>query len=282
MASFKNLFNRFCKSENLTTSACIVGGTTAIITLGTLFSFTTIPTGHVGYKSLYGNVYDKQYQSGFTFINPLSDMIILDLHKKVAHSESLVSSNEGLEIKVDVDVVHRLDRNSAKDIYVNVGTNYTNVLLIPQLNSCIRNAVSGFNAKDLYNDKSRIEIKDKILSGLSQLVSSGIIIEDVLINKIVLPTNLAKSIENKLKIEQEMEQMNFVLEKERKESQRKQIEAEGIKAFQDTVAQDISPELLMWKGITATEELAKSNNAKIIMFGNSQHGLPLVYSDNRN
>lgn len=245
-------------------------------------SFKTIPAGHIGYKNLFGNVYDKQYQAGFTFINPFAGMVKLDLRKKIAHNESLVSSIEGLQIKVDVDVVHRLDGQTAKHTYVSVGLHYDTVLLIPQINSCVRDAIAGYYAKDLYNDKTRAEIKEKILNDLKKMVTSGIVIEDVLINKIVLPTNLTNSIEDKLRAEQEMQKMDFTLEKERKEAERKQIEAIGIKSFQTTVSQGISRELLEWKGISATEDLAKSPNAKIVIIGNTKNGLPIIFSESKN
>jgi regulator of protease activity HflC (stomatin/prohibitin superfamily) len=245
-------------------------------------SFEKIPTGHIGFKNLFGHVYDQQYESGYTFINPFAQMIKLNLRKKIAHNEVSVSSNEGLGIEVSIDVVNRLDKEVAKDIYINTGVDYEKVLLNPQINSCVREIISGYNAKDLYNDKARMEVKEKILTNLTKMVIRGIVIEDVLINRIILPKNLSISIENKLQAEQEMEKMDFTLSKERKEAERKQIEAEGIKAFQNIVSQGISRELLEWKGITATEEFARSPNAKIVIIGNTKNGLPMVFSDNKN
>ena len=285
MAFFESLFKSFSQNFKITKLgkvAIAVGIGGSFLSLTGLTGFNTIPAGHVGYKNLFGNVYDKQYQSGFVIINPFAKIVKLDLRKKIAHGESLVSSIEGLEIKVDIDVVHRLDVETAKDTYINVGLDYDKILLIPQINSCVRNAISGYYAKDLYNDKTRVEIKEKILRDLTKMVISGIIIEDVLINKIVLPLNLTKAIENKLQAEQEMQKMDFTLEKEKKESERKQIEAEGIKAFQNTVSQGISKELLEWKGISATETLCQSPNTKIVIIGNTKNGLPMIFSDNRN
>jgi prohibitin 1 len=258
-----------------------LAGTGICGALTVVSSFNTVPAGHIGYKNLFGQVYDKQYNSGFTFINPFAHIVKLDLRKKVAHNESLVSSIEGLEIRVDIDVVHRLEKDAAKDTYINVGMNYDNILLIPQINSCVRDAIAGYYAKDLYNDKTRAEIKDKIFSDLTKTVVTGIVVEDVLINKIVLPANLTRSIENKLQAEQEMQKMEFTLEKERKEAERKKIEAGGIKDFQTTVSQGISKELLEWKGISATEELAKSPNTKIVIIGNTKNGLPIMFSENK-
>lgn len=241
-------------------------------------SFCTVPPGRIGYKNLFGKINDKQYESGFAFINPLSRMVILDLRKKIAQTESIVSSNEGLEIKVNIDVVYRLKKENAKEIYLSAGAEYEKVLLFPQINSSIRDAISGHNAKALYNDETRIEIKNKIFNDLNRIQTNGIVVEDVLINKIVLPQGLIKSIENKLQAEQEMQKMDFTLAKEKKEAERKEIEATGIKTFQTIVSEGISQELLQWKGITATEELAKSPNSKVVIIGNSTTGLPLIFN----
>ncbi len=93
---------------------------------------------------------------------------------------------------------------------------------------------------------------------------------------IQLPTTLKTSIESKQQAEQEALAMNFRLQKEKQEAERKRIEAAGIRDFQQIVAQGISPALLEWKGIEATENLAKSVNSKVVVIGNSKNGLPLI------
>ncbi len=65
--------------------------------------------------------------------------------------------------------------------------------------------------------------------------------------------------------------MSFILQKEKQEAERKRIEAQGIADFQKIVAQGISAQLLEWKGIEATEKLAMSNNAKVIVIGNPKN-----------
>ena len=106
----------------------------------------------------------------------------------------------------------------------------------------------------------------------------GIIVEDVLLKDVELPSELSKSIELKAKAEQDAARMEFVLQKERQEADRKSIEAEGIAAFQRIVSEGISPNLLMWKGIEATEKLAESPNSKIVIMGNSGESLPVLLS----
>ena len=100
----------------------------------------------------------------------------------------------------------------------------------------------------------------------------------MLLRKIGLPTTVANAIQEKLKREQEAEQMKFVLQKEQQEAERKRIEAQGVADFQRIVAQGISPQLLEWKGIEATEKLAASQNTKIVVIGNPKSGLPIILS----
>src|SRR5438552_10433921 len=104
----------------------------------------------------------------------------------------------------------------------------------------------------------------------------GIIVQQVLLRKIGLPPVVANAIQEKLKREQEAEQMKFVLQKEQQEAERKRIEAQGVADFQRIVAQGISPQLLEWKGIEATEKLAMSPNTKVVVVGNSKTGLPII------
>ncbi len=102
-------------------------------------------------------------------------------------------------------------------------------------------------------------------------------IENVLLRDVKLPVTLKNAIEAKQQAEQDAQRMNFVLQKERQEAERKRIEAQGISDFQRTVSQGISTALLEWKGIEATIEVAKSQNSKVIIIGNPKNGLPLIF-----
>ena len=93
-----------------------------------------------------------------------------------------------------------------------------------------------------------------------------------------LPETLKQAIEAKQQAQQDAQRMEFVLQKERQEAERKRVEAAGIKDFQDIVSQGISDKLLQWKGIEATMELARSSNSKVVVVGNAKNGLPLIFS----
>ncbi len=102
------------------------------------------------------------------------------------------------------------------------------------------------------------------------------VVENILLRDIQLPAALKQSIEAKQQAEQESLAMSFRLQKERQEAERKRIEAGGIRDFQQIVAQGISPALLEWKGIEATQKLADSNNAKVVIIGSGKNGLPVI------
>jgi regulator of protease activity HflC (stomatin/prohibitin superfamily) len=110
----------------------------------------------------------------------------------------------------------------------------------------------------------------------NQLDPRGVIVENVLLRDVQLPATLKGSIEAKQQAEQDALRMNFTLQKEKQEAERKRIEAQGIADFQKIVATGISAQLLEWKGIEATEKLALSPNAKVVIIGNPKNGLPLV------
>merc|ERR1712070_136370 len=125
----------------------------------------------------------------------------------------------------------------------------------------------------------RSAIRDKLVEELkSKLVPRGIILEDVLLKAIKLPSALSASIEATTQAEQEAQRMEFVLQTEHQEASRKAIEAGGIAEFQRIVSEGISENLLKWKGIEATESLAASDNAKIVVMGNSRDSLPVLLS----
>lgn len=182
------------------------------------------------------------------------------------------------DIFISFGSLYRIDTSKVGDLYKTVGVNYSQVLIQPEASSAIRGLTSESDAKALYT-AGRSAIQESIKEDLvKSLNPRGIIIEDVLLKDITLPTELSKSIELKAKAEQDAARMEFVLQKERQEADRKSIEAQGIADFQRIVSEGISPNLLMWKGIEATEKLSESPNAKIVLMGNSGESLPVLLS----
>jgi len=187
-----------------------------------------------------------------------------------------VPSSEGLVMNLDTSLIYHLDPVKAADVYQKIGPGYETVLIEPNLRASIREATASHTANALYTGEREMvakQIHDQLVTTLG---SRGIIVESILLRDIQLPATLKASIEAKQQAEQDALAMNFKLQKETQEAQRKRIEAEGIRDFQKIVAEGISPQLLEWKGIEATENLSKSQNTKVVVIGNSKNGLPLI------
>jgi len=177
---------------------------------------------------------------------------------------------------LEVSLLYRLQADKADDIYRTVGRNFPTVVVEPQIRSAIREITASYDAKALYSSE-RDKIAREIFTYFTKLTESrGIEAEAVLLRKVGLPPVVANAIQEKLRREQEAEQMKFVLQKEQQEAERKRIEAQGVADFQRIVAAGISPQLLEWKGIEATEKLAASANSKVVVIGNPKSGLPII------
>jgi regulator of protease activity HflC (stomatin/prohibitin superfamily) len=182
---------------------------------------------------------------------------------------------------LEASVLYHLPPERAAQVYQQIGTTYADVLLIPNFRSAIRAVTAANTASALYSD-SREDIARQILTELrNQVQPRGVVVENVLLRDLQLPETLKRAIEAKQQAQQEAQRMEFVLQRERQEAERKRMEAAGIKDFQDIVAQGISEKLLEWKGIEATIELSRSANTKVIVVGNSKSGLPLIYAADR-
>jgi len=248
----------------------------ALLLILLLASTTSIPTGNVGVLTLFGKVTGDVLGEGIHLINPLKSVQKLSIQTQSVKESANTPSNEGLMLALDTSLLFRLDGAKAAQVYQTVGPNYADKIVEPMLRSAIRGSTSSHTANALYTNAREL-VQEQIQKELTaQLASWGIIVEAVLLRDVQLPAMLKSSIEAKQQAEQDALRMNFILQKEKQEAERKRIEAQGIADFQKIVAQGISPQLLEWKGIEATEKLATSSNAKVVIVGNSKNGLPLV------
>jgi regulator of protease activity HflC (stomatin/prohibitin superfamily) len=157
-----------------------------------------------------------------------------------------------------------------------IGRNYLERIIKPEIRSVTREVIGNYAPEELYSTK-REAIEDEI-EALTRIKveSKYLVIDAILIRDVTLPQTLRTAIEQKLKQEQESLEYEFKIDKARKEAERKEIEANGIAKFQKIVNQTITPQLLKWKGVEATLEIAKSNNAKVIVIGNGDGDLPII------
>lgn len=239
-------------------------------------SIASVDSGHVGVLTLFGRVTGEVLSEGIHFVNPFKTNHEMSIRTQEIKESASVPSSEGLVMNLDTSLIFHLNAERAAEVFQKIGINYAEVLIEPNLRAAIREATAAHTANALYTGEREMVAK-QIREQLTSLLSKrGFVVESVLLRDIQLPSTLKASIEAKQQAEQEALAMNFRLQKERQEAERKRIEAQGIRDFQQIVAQGISPQLLEWKGIEATESLAKSQNSKIVVIGNSKNGLPLI------
>ena len=253
-------------------------GIAAFLLVILLFSSVTrVGTGHVGVLTLFGKVQSGEaLGEGIHLINPIKTNNELSIQTQTLKESASVPSSEGLMMSLDTSLIYHLNPDRAAEVFQKIGADYENVVVEPTLRSAIRESTASHTANALYTGEREMVAKQIYDQVSAQLNQRGLIVENVLLRDIQLPATLKAAIEAKQQAEQESLAMNFRLQKETQEAQRKRIEAAGVRDFQQIVAQGITPSLLEWKGIEATENLAKSPNSKVVVIGNNKNGLPLI------
>lgn len=272
-----NFMNNFKK---IGTSAVV-----AILGLGLFFSsIVIIDAGETGVYSLFGKVKDEELKSGFHLVIPLARITRLSTRteeytmskmgaegKKSGDDSITVLTKEGLEVSLDITVFYHLDEAQASEVYKNVGENFEEKIVRPEIRSTIREVTAQFDAKEMYSDK-REEANQLILSQLKEkLDKRGIIVEDTLLRNVSLPANLAQSIQEKLQAEQEAQKYDFILQKETKEKERKIIEAQGQRDAQKIINESLSTNYLYYLYINQL----KDRQGTIYVPTGSGTGMPL-------
>ena len=252
-------------------------GVAAFVIVILLFaSVTRVGTGHVGVLTLFGRVTNETLGEGIHVINPIKTNNELSIQTQTLKESASVPSSEGLMMALDTSLIYHLSPDRAGEVFQKIGGDYETIVVEPTLRSAIREATASHTANALYTGEREMVAKQIFEQVNESLAKRGITVENVLLRDIQLPATLKASIEAKQQAEQEALAMNFRLQKETQEAQRKRIEAAGVRDFQQIVAQGITPSLLEWKGIEATETLAKSPNTKVVVVGNPKNGLPLI------
>jgi regulator of protease activity HflC (stomatin/prohibitin superfamily) len=224
-----------------------------------------IRPGEVGVKQTIGRLSEKSYTEGAVWYNPFVTKII-KISTQINDLELTLSlpSKEGLSVTAQISILYRIDQTSVPNLIKTIGLNYESIIS-NVFRSASADVCSKYFAKDMHSGM-RAEIEDAIrLKMADNLLDKGIIIESVLMKSIQLPAGLASSIEQKLQAEQDAMRMEFILQQEKLEAERKIIEATGTKDAQKILSEGLTPEILQIRSIEAFIELAKSANSKVII-----------------
>ena len=241
--------------------------------------FYTVDPGEKGilFKKFAGGL-DKEtvYGQGFHIIAPWNTLHVYDVKIHETFEKMEVLSKNGLSIKIDLSFRYMPIQEKIGYLHDEIGRNYLERIIKPEIRSVTREVIGNYLPEELYSTK-REAIEDEIEALTRDKVEAKYLTLDaILIRDVTLPLTLRNGIEKKLVQEQESLEYEFKIDKARKEAERKEIEANGIAKFQQIVNKTITPQLLKWKGVEATEEIAKSNNTKVVIIGNGDDDLPII------
>ena len=250
-------------------------------------SLIIIPAGFTGVYELFGKVSDRQLPSGIHLVNPFGRVtkmsvrteeytmsVVAEEGQRYGDDSITALTNEGLEVSLDLTVLYRLEEASAATVYRTLGPTYVEKVIRPQIRSIIRAETSKYSAKEIYAEK-REEFSNSITEKLTaELVTRGIALEEVLLRNVSLPEKLSQSIQDKLTAEQESQRYDFVLDKEKKEAERKRIEAAGQRDSQKIVNESLTDKYLEYLYITSL----KDRQGTIYVPTNPDNGMPLFKS----
>jgi regulator of protease activity HflC (stomatin/prohibitin superfamily) len=259
------------------------------IFIAAIFSaIAQVGAGEAGVQVLFGSVQDGVLKSGLNFVNPLIDVVKMDV-KTQAYTMSSIKdegqqsgddaisslSMDGLTLKLDVTVWFRLNENDAPQVYRTIGTDYVEKIVRPAVRTAIRDVSVGYSATDIYSIKREDFVREITRNLENAFNGRGIILERVLLRNVELPERVREAIDEKIASEQRAQQMVYVLQKEKQEAERKRVEAQGISDYNRIVSQSITDQVLQLKGIEATLELGKSPNAKMVIMNGKN--MPLIF-----
>lgn len=239
---------------------------------------TTIGSGEGGvrYSIFGGTSLDQTYGEGVNIHAPWVTVFKYDLRIQERTDELSALSSNGLTIGLDASIRWRPVADALPMLHVTYGTDYSEKLVMPELRSAVREVVGRYTPEELYSTR-RTELQDAILNRVQEGVEGRYVeIETILIRDVRLPEQIQRAIEAKLTEEQEVERYYFTLQKDSLEAERKRIEAFGQAEYQRIITQSLSPDFLRFKGIEATERLAQSPNAKTVIVGAGNDGLPVI------
>ncbi|MBW1873071.1 MAG: prohibitin family protein [Deltaproteobacteria bacterium] len=216
------------------------------------------------------------FVEGWYFVAPWNKMFTYNVRTQDKPEQLHVLANNGLSIGLETSVRYRADPTKLSELHTTLGPDYYNVVMAPALRSEARKVGGRYTPEEIYSTK-RAEVEKEIFEEVkNSLEGRPIILEAILVRNVDLPDKLKRAINDKLEEEQRALKMRFTLNRATEEAKRKEIEAKGIADRNRIITESITDKLLRYEGIQATERLAISNNAKIVVIGSGKDGMPLI------
>ena len=222
-----------------------------------------------------GTQIDTVYREGMHLILPINTMYIYNVRKQYFTDTIDVLTVDGLTVKVRYSVRYFLDPDTLPLLHQRVGPDYVNIVVRPEIRSVVRIVFGQYKPEEIYTTQRAIQERISVLSK-THLEARFVSLDEVPIESITLPDRISEAIEAKLAQQQHDQEYVYLTSIATKEAERRRIESEGIKKYNDTINSSLTPSVLSWEGIEATKELSKSPNAKVVVIGSGKSGLPLI------
>lgn len=240
--------------------------------------FITIHSGERGIlfsRFKGGTDMNTIYTEGVHVLLPWNIMYIYDLRIQDEPQEVKALTSDGLLIDVQISLKYQLVTEELPTIHQTIGPEYKRKIIYPLITSAVRQAISNYRPDELYSTAS-LELQDFIMvNAVEEMGRIPIRIHSFVVRNIVLPHPVMVAIQSKLVAEQDFLRYKFILLEEQEEAKRRGIEAQGIRTYQEIINSNMTENYLRYEGIKATEKLAASPNAKLVIVG-GKDGMPLI------
>ncbi len=254
-----------------------------LLFMGVFFNriFIFVHPGEAGviWKMFFGGTQTSRlYQEGLQVLWPWDKLYIYNVRvQQVPHDFEALSKN-GLPIGFEVSIRYQPIIEMLPRLHQDIGPEYVDKVVKPEVQAHVRKIVANYLPEEIYTSEGYLlqVIRQGAMAAMNE---RNIALDDLLIKRMTLPDTIKAAIERKLSAEQLSLQYDYVLIKERKEAERKRVEGLGIRDFQRVAGEGgMFGQYLNFYGIEATLELAKSTNSKMVIMGNRDNGLPLLFN----
>jgi regulator of protease activity HflC (stomatin/prohibitin superfamily) len=238
----------------------------------------TVQSGEVGvlYRRLAGGTQiDSVKGEGLTFVAPWDRLFIYNVRVQEHKHKMHVLTNDGLQITLHLSIRYHPERDMVALLHQRVGPEYRERIVVPEVESVLRTTMGHFGMNEVYG-ADRGVLQRIISDSLDEVSQKYVQIDDVIVREVELPPQVNRIIEEKMMHKERAESFEYRLKAERKEAERKEIEANGFRRYNELLSGSITPDVLKWRGLEVTRELAQSPNAKTLFLGNKSGDLPIL------
>jgi regulator of protease activity HflC (stomatin/prohibitin superfamily) len=240
--------------------------------------FISIQSGYVGViylRFLGGTQTDRIMGEGLKIIPPWDRVFLYNVRVQEYKHEMPVLTKEGLSVGLHISIRYHPEAEMVGMLHKRVGPGYRDKIVVPEVEAALRTIMGEFTMPQVYGSERGL-VQKVINDSLEHVSQKFVKVDGIVLRSVELPQKVKDAVEEKMTWQELAEAYQYKLDRETKEAQRKAIEADGVKKYNDIINSSLTPGLLKWRAIEASKELATSPNAKTIVIGNTSGGLPVM------